>query len=473
MNNSTRIVRNILVVSRLAMVLALPAVLIACSDNKTANVTPPVAPVLNNPPDQSYARGVEITALSFANTGGQNLTACASAPELSDGLAVAVKEDKSTCEITGTPTEEAELTSYVITATNATGSSAGTIKIVTNATPPVAPVLNNPPDQSYARGVEITALSFANTGGQNLTACASAPELSDGLAVAVKEDKSTCEITGTPTEEAELTSYVITATNATGSSAGTVKIVTNIIFNVINSTGEVAPNNIAISTVERDASGQKLTDGEGETASENVSPKMTFTVDSTTGEVTVKIAEAPDKLAVFGTLFSTALDADPVVLRDMTGYEKGVVKFDIQSDAWGIYKTNNGFVAGLEHSGDSNNPSCGCLQFIDTFQWVDGSKYTVTIHIPKMIAEGQLDLTKISTGIILNPNQDLQVDLQAPAPFDAENPTAEETAAIAKAAEDDDDDRTITYKISNVRWESTGGTESEPTSELVSAAATQ
>ncbi len=220
--------------SHLAMVLVLPAVLIACSSDKKGTATTLNAPTLANAADQTYTVGTAIETLKFVNTGGDALTACTSAPALPMGLAVAVSpntpntattgtERVVSCQITGTPTEVAAEATYMITGTNVTGMDAATVKITVEAL--AAPVLTTPAAaETFTVGTPLVGWELVNTGGQELTACVAKTELPAGLMVAPTTDKSTCEITGNPTTAAAVAPFVITATNATGSVDVTVMI---------------------------------------------------------------------------------------------------------------------------------------------------------------------------------------------------------------------------------------------------------
>ena len=65
---------------------------------------------------------------------------------------------------------------------------------------------------------------FTNTGEGSLTNCTVSPSLPSGLDVSVTEDKTTCEISGTPSELSGEADYEVTATNSAGSSSATVNI---------------------------------------------------------------------------------------------------------------------------------------------------------------------------------------------------------------------------------------------------------
>ena len=92
------------------------------------------------------------------------------------------------------------------------------------------PVIANATDQNYSNATAaIQTLSFANSGGA-ASECTVTPALPAGLSVSLSVDDSltsTCQITGTPTAAVVQATYVIIATNPTGSNTATVSIVVN------------------------------------------------------------------------------------------------------------------------------------------------------------------------------------------------------------------------------------------------------
>nr|MCH9663630.1 hypothetical protein [Gammaproteobacteria bacterium] len=329
-----------------------------------------------------------------------------------------------------------------------------------------APTLANADDQTYTVGTAIETLKFVNTGGDALTACASAPALPMGLAVAVSTPTPgvgtgtagtvrdiSCQITGTPTEATAEATYMITGTNATGMDAATVKITVeaaeepvvttvNEIADgiIIGPTGPVEPNYVVITTFEPNFQNPVNTSGTGITG-EDISPKMTYTTDTATGEITVVVVDdvvdmnddsaLNGKFGFFTTKFNPPKAAGVApTFADFTGYEMGIVKFDIESAAWGTYKAADGFLAKIDDWITNDDGFCACDQTIDASGWEDGKKYTVTLHVPSMNTTDPLDFTQIQTGIVIWPK---------PA-----------TQASATGA--------ITFTVSNVSWEKTGGT---------------
>ena len=187
--------------------------------------TPVLAqPDLANASAASFTVGMRAT-ITFTNNGGGVLTSCAASPPLPNGLSVSRTGDNGSCEITGTPSVASSRTTYTVTATNATGTGAGTVSIAVMAAPPVLarPDLADASAASFTVGMRAT-ITFTNNGGGVLTNCAASPPLPNGLSVSRTGDNGSCEITGTPTFVSCRTTYMVAATNATGTGAGTVSI---------------------------------------------------------------------------------------------------------------------------------------------------------------------------------------------------------------------------------------------------------
>ena len=178
----------------------------------------PARPDLADASAASFVAGTEITAITFANSGGGALTNCAVAPPLPTGLDASLTDDNGSCRITGTPNAISSQTTYTVTATNATGDDA-TPATVSITVAPARPDLADAPAASFTAGTEITAITFANNGGGALTNCAVAPPLPTGLDASLTDDNGSCRITGTPNAISSQTTYTVTATNATGDDA--------------------------------------------------------------------------------------------------------------------------------------------------------------------------------------------------------------------------------------------------------------
>ncbi|WP_295666648.1 putative Ig domain-containing protein [uncultured Mucilaginibacter sp.] len=176
----------------------------------TITVVNPRAPVIiYNTPD-IYTTGIAIAPLSPTNTGGIVVTY--SAPTLPPGLVI----DPVTGIISGTPTAISPATNYLVTATNAGGTGTFTINITCN---PPAPSITYPSPDVYNVGTAIAPLTPTNTGGPILGFTVS-PALPAGLSI----DPVTGIITGTPTTITAIYGYVVTATNAGGTSSFTISI---------------------------------------------------------------------------------------------------------------------------------------------------------------------------------------------------------------------------------------------------------
>lgn len=139
---------------------------------------------------------------------------------------MSVSSDRSTCELNGTPTTLQSSTAVDISARNVTGTSVTSLRIEV-LTVIDAPVLEVVVPQIYTLRQTITPLPLGNSGGGELTACNEITPLPDGLNVAVTNDRSTCEISGTPTTILPVADYVIRATNREGSSEITLSIAVN------------------------------------------------------------------------------------------------------------------------------------------------------------------------------------------------------------------------------------------------------
>jgi hypothetical protein len=126
-------------------------------------------------------------------------------PALPPGLSL----HPTTGIITGTPTTALAAATYVITATNSTGSTTFPLTITTVLRPPSG--LSYPTPRTFALGVAAIPLKPSVTG--IVTTYTVNPALPTGLSL----NATTGEISGTPTVLAAVASYVVTATNAAGS----------------------------------------------------------------------------------------------------------------------------------------------------------------------------------------------------------------------------------------------------------------
>lgn len=192
----------------------------------TITVVNPDAPQLEEVALQTYSIGSAIPTLTLSNSGGGSLIECSDVQGgLPAGLTVSVSSDRSTCEISGTPTTLQVATSVDILARNVTASSTVSFSIEVLAAID-APSLGAVAPQVYTLRETITALRLPNSGGE-LTACDPLTTLPDGLILAVTNDRTTCEILGTPTTILPAMDYEIRATNRQGSSDTTLFITVN------------------------------------------------------------------------------------------------------------------------------------------------------------------------------------------------------------------------------------------------------
>ena len=177
------------------------------------------APILANiTGTQTFTVGVEITPITFANTGsavaddGCDVSSDDDAPDnvLPKGLSAVA--DNGTCQITGTPTEADPSDTYTLTATNMADSSTPTVTIVIVD----APALDNIAEmKSFSVEEEITPITFTNAGGDVAAdGCSVEPALPQGLDLDVSG--TTCEITGDPGQITTSKLYTITASNGFG-----------------------------------------------------------------------------------------------------------------------------------------------------------------------------------------------------------------------------------------------------------------
>ena len=210
----------------------------------------------------------EEVSVHFDNTGGAP-TSCAASPPMPYGLEVAISADGSSCVIVGTPTAAPTFggayssRSYAVTAYNAVGSSLAYV-ILRTLPPPLIhdveglieltvgdhydihlmdvsqpslsqPDINQRPNRPIYRTSDIGDIGF--------TSCTSSPGLPVGLTVESLADGWGCGITGTPARATARDTYLITATNDSGSDSLTVEIVVHDRFPAVG-----APNLVDISS---------------------------------------------------------------------------------------------------------------------------------------------------------------------------------------------------------------------------------
>ncbi len=173
-----------------------------------------------------YTKGMAITPNMPSNTGGA-VVSYGVAPALPAGLSLST----TTGIISGTPTAITATASYVVTATNAAGSTTDSVSITVNDAAPTGLTYSANP-AAYTKGVAITPNTPSSSGGAVLSYSVT-PALPAGLSLST----TTGIISGTPTAVTATGSYVVTATNSGGHAMASVSITVN----------DVAPSNLTYS----------------------------------------------------------------------------------------------------------------------------------------------------------------------------------------------------------------------------------
>jgi hypothetical protein len=165
-----------------------------------------------------YRMGVAIAPDNPTSTGGSVISYSVS-PALPTGIVL----DTGTGIISGTPTVLAAAANYIVTATNASGSAAETLRFTVNNLSS-ATLAYTPSTVVYTVGTAITPFGPSYSGGT--AGYSVTPTLPGGLSL----DPNTGIITGNPNPlpTATLTeSYTVTATNASGDSIAKLSISVN------------------------------------------------------------------------------------------------------------------------------------------------------------------------------------------------------------------------------------------------------
>ena len=167
-------------------------------------------------PAADYTQGTPITANSPTSAGG-----AVASYSVSPGLPVGLTLNTITGVINGTPTAVTATASYIVTASNASGSTTASLSITVNVAAP-AGLSYTTGTAAYSVGTMIPANSPTSTGGA-ATSYAVSPALPAGLSLST----STGIISGTPTAVAAAASYTVTASNSTGSTTAALTITVN------------------------------------------------------------------------------------------------------------------------------------------------------------------------------------------------------------------------------------------------------
>ncbi|MDR3675842.1 MAG: tannase/feruloyl esterase family alpha/beta hydrolase [Acidobacteriota bacterium] len=181
----------------------------------SSNLTPPQPPSSLSYTTNSavYTKGLAITANIPTSTGGAVISYSVS-PALPVGLSLS----PSTGIISGTPTAITAGASYTVTASNLVGSATATLTLTVND--------QSPSGLTYTTGMAVFAVRVpippdtpSNTGG-TVTSYGVTPALPAGLSLST----STGIITGTPLTLTATANYMVTASNAIGSTSAILTI---------------------------------------------------------------------------------------------------------------------------------------------------------------------------------------------------------------------------------------------------------
>lgn len=200
-------------------------------------IEPAVAPIINSAFDSvSYSEGVEINQVVFSNTGGE-VSSCSSS-SLPAGLSFSIFEQASgvfTCALSGTPTAALETAEYTLIFVSSFEPINVPLTITVEAAL-LAPSLGDLPPQIVFFTEGNTGLQsfeeivFINTGDGNLISCTSVPDINTTteFVLAPSTDNSTCIISRNDIFTGfEEQSFIITASNATGSDTTTITMAVN------------------------------------------------------------------------------------------------------------------------------------------------------------------------------------------------------------------------------------------------------
>ena len=179
--------------------------------NITVNAALAVPSGLSYAPNPAFY-GVNAPIASNVPVVTGTVTAYSVAPALPAGLTL----NTTTGVISGTPTAVSAAASYTVTAGNSAGSTTASVSITVLAAP--SALSYSSPTANYPRNLAITPNNPVVTG--TVTGYSITPALPTGLSL----NPGTGVITGTPTTVTAARAYTVTASNAAGSTQGTVNI---------------------------------------------------------------------------------------------------------------------------------------------------------------------------------------------------------------------------------------------------------
>ncbi len=207
----------------------------------TVTIPPPTGLSYVNPP--TYFTGTTISTLTPTVTG------FVASYSIDKALPTGLFFNTSTGAITGTPIQAIPRTIFTITATNVAGASSYALPITVLIPAPSGLSYNTP--NVYEEGVDITPLN------PNVTGFVASYSVSPSLPAGLILDTVTGRIFGTPTLAKPTTTYVVTATNSTGSISANVVITVLIARprNLVYSTPNVLYQNFTIPPIAPSVSG--------------------------------------------------------------------------------------------------------------------------------------------------------------------------------------------------------------------------